>query len=94
MDMILKELFHGMIRPEESYRPISREHCMTRKKLAAQQAEIVAEVEKLDPKLAQQMEIMLEDVNTVESMQMEELYIQGMRMGARLALALLEQKKA
>ena len=91
MDSILQGLYHGMIHPEEEYQP-TEEIRQKRKELDALQQNLLKRLEMIDPELSREMNELLEAENRADALEMEEIYIQGMRMGARLALALLNEK--
>ena len=93
MNSILKELYHGMIHPEEEYQP-TEEIRQRRQAIDECQQNLLEKVKEIDPELGGKIGRMIEEENRAGAMEMEEAYIQGMRMGARLALALLENRKA
>ena len=90
MESILGELYHGMIHPEEEYQP-SDECRQVRKKLTAEQAILLEKLSATDPDMCRALQTVFEAENAADAMDMEEAYVQGMRMGARLALALLDK---
>ena len=89
MDNILSELYHGILRPEEEYQPTD-ECRQTRKKLTAQQTMLLEKLSAIDPDMHRLFLAMLEAENAADAMDLEEAYVQGMRMGARLALGLMD----
>lgn len=91
MDNILHELYHGMIHPEEEYQPMGE---IRRKRQAIDERRriLLEKTKEIDPELSREMKELLEAENHADALEMEEIYIQGMRMGARLALALLNEK--
>jgi len=91
MDRILHELYHGMIRPEEEYRP-AQEVRQERRKLDTHQQALLERIQKIAPDIAVEMSRLFEAENSVDAMEMEQVYIQGMRMGVRIALALTQEK--
>ena len=91
MDRILHELYHGMIRPEEEYQP-AQEVRQERRKLDTRQQALLERIQKIAPDIAAEMSRLFEAENSVDAMEMEQVYIQGMRMGARIALALTQEK--
>jgi len=92
MDRILHELYHGMIRPEEEYRP-AQEVRQERRKLDTHQQALLERIQKIAPDIAAEMSRLFEAENSADAMEMEQAYIQGMRMGARLTIALLREKE-
>lgn len=51
-------------------------------------------LEQINSDMRREVEDLLDAMNVADAMDMEETYIRGMRMGARLALALLGEKGA
>ena len=94
MDNILQELYHGMIHPEEAYRPMSEEHQHAQKQLTRKTAALLERVGLNDARLRDEIEELLNQATELEAMAMEDCYIRGMRMGARLVLGLLGDLRA
>ena len=92
MDRILQELYHGMIHPEEEYRPMSEEHQQAQKQLTLETSALLERIGLKDARLRDEIEALLNQATELEAMAMEESYIQGMRMGARLALELFKEQ--
>ena len=90
MDKILQELYHGMIHPEEAYRPVSAEHRQAQKQVEQKKDALLKRIE--DSCFREEIEDLLMQITALEAMEMEEAYIQGMRMGARLALELFKEQ--
>ena len=84
--MILEKLYQGELRPEEQYRPRLKENCEKRRELFARQRALL---EKLDGDMGKEMVRFLDELNLIGFMEMEDVYIQGMQVGARLAIELL-----
>ena len=93
MDKILRELYHGAIHPEEAYRPMSEEHQRLQKVWEYKKEVLMERMEEDAPALCAEMNQLMEQAALLEAMGMEECYIQGMKMGARLALGLLDNAK-
>ena len=91
MDNILQEFYHGMIHPEEEYRPMSEEHQQAQKQLTRKTAALLERIALSDTQLRDEVEELLNQTAALEAMAMKECYIQGMRMGARLAMGLLSK---
>ena len=91
MDNILQEFYHGMIHPEEEYRPMSEEHQQAQKQLTRKTAVLLERIAMSDAQLSDEVEELLNQTTALESMALEECYIRGMRMGARLMLGLLNK---
>ena len=92
MESILKDLYHGRIHLEEEYQP-TKEIRQMRKKIDECQQALLEKLKETEPNLQKEMNALLEAENITDAMEMEEVYIQGMRMGAKLTLALLGEKK-
>ncbi|MBR5301430.1 MAG: hypothetical protein IKU38_01175 [Clostridia bacterium] len=92
MDKVLQELYHGMIHPEEEYQP-AEEIRQERNRLDRQQQRLMEQLCKISSQICTEIEELFEAETAVDAMEMENAYIQGMRMGARLALALLGDQK-
>ena len=93
MECILQKLYHGMIHPEEEYQPAEKIR-QERSKLDNRQQVLMDRMRRIDPEMCTEIEELLEAENAVDAMEMEDAYIRGMRIGARLALSLLgDQKK-
>lgn len=91
MDSILQGLYHGMIHPEEEYQP-TEEIRQKRQELDSLQQNLLKRLKMIDPELSREMNELLEAENRADALEMEEIYIQGMHMGATLALALLDKQ--
>ena len=94
MDKILQELYRGMIHPQEEYRPMDEEYRQTQKVLDQERKILLEQIGQNNSELRAEVEGMLERITELEAMELEEVYIQGMRMGARLALELLGKNSA
>ena len=87
MDTImLKRLYQGELRPEEQYRPRLKENCEKRKQLREREQALM---KKLDENSQREILQFLDESNLIGYMEMEDVYIQGMQVGARLAMELL-----
>lgn len=90
MDSILQKLYHGMIHPEEEYQPTQA--CkQEREKLSARQIAILEKLRTADHDMHDELQAMFEAENAVDALEMEDTYIQGMSMGAKLVWALLNE---
>lgn len=87
--MILEALYRGAIHPQETYRPMTEAHREKRRELMATQRRLI---EKMDGEARDELEGLLEELDRVEAMQMEEIYVQGMRMGAKMMMELMEKE--
>ena len=94
MDNILQDFYHGRIHPEETYRPMLEAHNHKRKQMVQRQEKLIERIEKLDPDIRREFDDLLDEIGMVEAMEMEDIYTQGMRMGARLAMALMGKAQA
>ena len=91
MDKVLQELYHGMIQPEEEYQP-AQEIRQERSRLDRRHQALMEQMCRIDPQICGEIEELFEAETAVDAMEMENAYIRGMRMGARLAMALLGEK--
>lgn len=86
MKSILQQLYRGEINPDEQFMPMGRAY--THK----HQQRVMAERDFLNSLEGRQRERFMEIINHTFSMgdaELEEAYIQGMRMGARLIVELM-----
>jgi len=92
MESILNQLYRGEIHPEETYRPVLPELIEARKEFIGHRDALLAE---LDEKTREKVQALFEERTFVSSYEIENAYVQGMRLGARMTAALLgEEKKA
>ena len=92
MDGILNQLYRGEIHPEETYQPVMTELIEVRDAFIAHRDALLAE---LDEKTREKVQELFEERTFVSSYEIEDAYVQGMKMGARMTVALLgEEKKA
>ena len=84
---MLQQLYQGELRPEEQYRPRLKENCEKRKQLREREQALL---DKLDNDIRREMIQFLDEFNLMGFMEMENVYIQGMKTAARLALELLD----
>ena len=89
---VLNQLYNGEIHPEENYRPLSPELIEAQREYQSHRDKLL---EELDEKLRRRVLDLLEERSFVASYEMEDAFVQGMRLGARMAVELLgEEKKA
>jgi len=86
MENILSQLYRGEIHPQETYKPCLPELLEERKIYLEHQAALIAS---LDAETGGRVLELLEERNYVSAYEMEDSYIQGMKMGARMAAELL-----
>lgn len=86
MDNVLNMLYRGEIRPDEENRPMLEELTESRRDFARHRDQLL---EKLDETTRKNVETLLEERMDVACCEMEDAYVRGMRMGARMALELL-----
>ena len=92
MDSILNQLYRGEIHPEETYQPVMPELKGVRDAFIAHRDALLAE---LDEEIRVKVQELFEERTFVSSYEIEDAYVQGMKMGARMTVALLgEEKKA
>lgn len=83
---LLQQLYKGELRLEEQYRPLLKENCEKRKALYKREEALL---EKLDGDLRREVEKFIDELDLIGFMDMEDVYIQGMQVGAKLAVELL-----
>ena len=83
---MLHRLYQGELRPEEQYRPRLKENCEKRKQLQEREKTLL---KKLDDNMRGEIVGFLDELHLIGFMDMEDIYIQGMKTGAKLALELL-----
>ena len=92
MKELLNMLYHGNIRPEEDYQPSSKEMLARRRRYAENRERLFAEIE--DEALKKKLMNLMDERNELFADEMEDCYVQGMRMGAQMVMALLGEEKA
>jgi len=90
MEDILNQLYRGEIHPEETYRPEMPELIEVRKEFAAYRDALLVQ---MDEQTREKVQALLDRRVFVSSYEMEDAYVQGMKMGAKLAAALLKDQK-
>ena len=89
---VLNQLYNGEIHPEEDYKPVLPELLAARREFLAYRDRLLSELE--EP-VRKKVLSLLEERTFLSSYEMEDAYVQGMKMGARMAVSLLgEEKKA
>lgn len=91
MDDLLSRLYRGEIHPEENDQPVSDKLIQARRAYLEYQEKLLAE---LDEQTGDKVRALLEERTILSAGEMEDSYVQGMRMGAKIAVELLEEKKA
>jgi len=87
MESILNQLYRGELHPEEDYRPVMPELMEERKKYAVHRDAVLAQ---LDEQTREKVRELLDKRTFVSSYEVEDAYVQGMQMGAKLTAALLK----
>ena len=87
---VLNELYRSEIHPDEENHPMLDELTAARKRFACQREAMLAE---LNEPVREHVQRLLDERMEVASLEMEDAYVRGMRMGARLTAALLMDKK-
>lgn len=90
MEDILNKLYRGEIHPEETYRPEMPELIEMRRKFVERREALLAQ---LDDEIRQKVRELLEERTFVSSYEIEDAYVQGMKLGARITAALLKDPK-
>jgi len=89
MDGILNQLYRGEIHPEETYRPMMPELMKMRREFIEHRETLLSE---LDDKIKNRVRELLEERTLVSSYEIEDAYVQGMRLGAKMAAALMKDQ--
>ena len=89
MENILNMLYRGEIHPEETYQPVMPEQIEVRDAFIAHRDALLAE---LDEELQLKVQDLFEERTFVSSYEIEDAYVQGMKMGARMTAALLKNE--
>ena len=89
MENVLNMLYRGEIRPEEENCPMIEELTGARRAFALRRDQLL---ERLEEPLRGEIEDLLEERMDVATYEMEDAYVRGMRMGARMAMELLNMK--
>ena len=90
MEDILNLLYRGELHPEEDYHPMMPELMEVRNTFVAHREELLA---RLDEKTRKEVQELFEERTFVSSYEIEDAYVQGMRMGAKMLAALLKEEK-
>ena len=90
MEDVLNKLYRGEIHPEETYRPEMPELIEMRRKFVERREALLSE---LDDKTRKKVQELLEERTFVSSYEIEDAYVQGMKMGAKMIAALLKEEK-
>ena len=86
MKTVLERLYDGEMRPEEINRPTDKAYLRLKREIKESEAGFI---KRLDHSESGQFEDFMEMLRQASSMETEDAYIQGMRMGAQLILELL-----
>lgn len=89
---VLHDMYHGKVHLEEDYKPKSKAVIAGRRKYAANCDQLLDEIK--DDALKEKLMDLLEEGNILFADEMEDCYVQGMRMGARMTMALLGEERA
>ena len=87
---VLYELYRSEIHPDEENHPMLDELTAARKRFACQREAMLAE---LSAPVRERVQRLLDERMEAAALEMEDAYVRGMRMGARMAMALLSDKK-
>ena len=87
MNTILNMLYRSEVRPDEEDKPMMEELTCARRDYARRRDKLLAA---LDAPLREKMEALLEEREEVAALEMEDAYVRGTRMGAKMAVALLK----
>ena len=87
---VLNELYRSEIHPDEENNPMLGELIAARKRFACRREATLAE---LNESAREHVQCLLEERMEIAFLEMEDAYVRGMRMGARMVAALFEDKK-
>lgn len=87
---VLNELYRSEIRPDEENSPMIRELKEARNEFVSFRETVFAQ---LDDVCREGVQDVLERRTELAALEMEDAYVRGMRMGARMTAALLGQAK-
>ena len=90
MEDILNKLYRGEIHPEENYHPVMPELIEIRQAFVEHREALLA---RLDEKTRKEVQDLFEERTFVSSYEIEDAYVQGMKMGAKMIAALLKEEK-
>ena len=90
MENILNILYRGELHPEENYQPVMPELIEEKKAFAALRDALLLE---LDEETREKVESLLDARTLVSAYEIEDAYVQGMRLGAKMAAELLRETK-
>lgn len=86
MESMLNQLYRGEIHPEEDYRPVIQELLDMRREFAEHREKLLSE---LDGQMREKVRELLEERTFVSAYEIEDAYVQGMKLGARMAVELM-----
>jgi len=89
MREVLKKLYKGEIHPEEAYYPKTEEQRQRQRKIGDTQERLLSE---LNDRTKKEWIDLLNEMNYASADDMEQAYIEGMRMGAALMMELMNAK--
>ena len=90
MENILNSLYRGEIHPEETYKPVLPELIAARREFLAHRDKLLAALE--EPVRKKVLDL-LEERTFVSSYEIEDAYVQGMKLDARMAVELLKEEE-
>ena len=90
MENILNKLYRGEIQPVETYRPEMPELIEMRRGFVERCEALLSE---LNDETRKKVQELLEERTFVSSYEIEDAYVQGMKMGAKMIAALLKEEK-
>ena len=88
MKSILNQLYRSEIRPDEEDKPLLEELIEARRAFVNRREALLAEME--EP-MRGRVRTLLEERLEVAALEMEDAYVRGMRMGAKMAMALMDR---
>lgn len=89
MEDILNKLYRGEIHPEETYHPVMPELIEAKKEFEVHRDALLA---RLDESIRGKVQELFEERTFISSYEIEDAYVQGVQLGAKIAAALLKDQ--
>lgn len=89
MYSVLEALYNGEIMPSERCRPSQEEYRHLAREHAQNQQRMLERVARLDPDLAEELTVFLDDYMPVLAMEEAAVFVDAFRLGARIMMEVL-----
>lgn len=86
MKSTLRELYNGNLDPSGQFTPTTREYLTLRAQAGEHSDELLSELKRIDPALAERFDRVMDEEIDVQIMELNEMFVQGFRLGARMML--------